>query len=155
MVDSKAPMPWIGAYAAAASLIWTVTLTVDTVHSVRHRKLWFPCRYSALNVASLTVLAVAVKLSMDLTTQMPGLFDQAAKSISTAFMCASSTHFMPSLEAMSERDILVNLTTLGILIVTLTVNVIIQVYTFDGPNIATDYKWSASNCSPFPATIAG
>ncbi|XP_022862529.1 uncharacterized protein LOC111382720 [Olea europaea var. sylvestris] len=129
MIDSKAPMPWIGLYAAVASLIWTVALTADTVHSIRHRKLWFPCRYSALNAASLTVLAIAVKLSMDLTTPMPGMFDQAAKSISTAFLCASTTHFMPSLGSMSDRGILVNLAALGILIVTLTVNVIIQVFT--------------------------
>ncbi|CAA3002879.1 Hypothetical predicted protein [Olea europaea subsp. europaea] len=129
MIDSKAPMPWIGLYAAVASLIWTVALSTATVHSVRHRKLWFPCRYSALNAASLTVLAIAVKLSMDLTTPMPGMFDQAAKSVSTAFLCASTTHFMPSLGSMSDRDIIVNLTALGILIVTLTVNVIIQVST--------------------------
>ncbi|CAA3000769.1 Hypothetical predicted protein [Olea europaea subsp. europaea] len=36
---------------------------------------------------------------------------------------------MPSLGSMSDRDILVNLTALGSLIVTLTVNVIIQVFT--------------------------
>ncbi|KAL2545320.1 hypothetical protein Fot_14553 [Forsythia ovata] len=129
MVDSNAPMPWIGVYAAVASLIWVVALMADVVYSVRHRKLWFPCRYSALNAASLTVLAIAVKLAMDLTTPMPGILDQAAKSRSTAFLCASTTHFMPSIGSMSDRDIVVNLTALGILIVTLTVNVIIQVFT--------------------------
>ncbi|KAL2518187.1 hypothetical protein Adt_14434 [Abeliophyllum distichum] len=129
MVDSNAPMPWIGVYAAVASLIWVVALTADVVHSVRHRKLWFPCRYSPLNAASLTVLAIAVKLAMDLTTPMPGILDQAAKSRSTAFLCASTTHFMPSIGSMSDRDIVVNLAALGILIVTLTVNVIIQVFT--------------------------
>ncbi|CAI9777031.1 unnamed protein product [Fraxinus pennsylvanica] len=101
----------------------------DTVLSLHHIKLWFPCRYSALNAASLIVLGIAVKLSMDLTTPMPGKFDHAGKSISTTFLCASTTHFMPSLGSMSDRDILVNLTALGILIVTLTLNVIIQVFT--------------------------
>ncbi|KAL2545335.1 hypothetical protein Fot_14568 [Forsythia ovata] len=129
MVDSNAPMPWIGVYAAVASLIWVFALMADVVHSVRHRKLWFPCRYSSLNAASLTVLAIAVKLAMDLTTPMPGILDQAAKNKSTAFLCASTTHFMPSLGSMSDRDIVVNLAALGILIVTLTVNVIIQVFT--------------------------
>ncbi|CAA3001741.1 Hypothetical predicted protein [Olea europaea subsp. europaea] len=129
MMDSKAPMPWIGLYAAVASLIWTLSLVIDLVTSVRHRKLWFPCRYSALNAASLTVLAIAVKLSMDLTTPMEGSYDQDAKSTSTTFLCVSTTHFMPSLGSMSEGDIVVNLTALGILIVTLTVNVTIQVFT--------------------------
>ncbi|XP_022895130.1 uncharacterized protein LOC111409320 isoform X4 [Olea europaea var. sylvestris] len=107
----------------------TVSLFIDAVISVRHRKLWFPCRFSSLNAASLTVLAVAVKLSMDLTTPMKGVYDQAAKITSTAFLCVSTTHFMPSLGSMSDRDIIVNLTALGILIVTLTVNVIIQAFT--------------------------
>ncbi|XP_022895121.1 uncharacterized protein LOC111409317 [Olea europaea var. sylvestris] len=129
MMDSKAPMPWIGLYAAVASLIWTVSLFIDAVISVRHRKLWFPCRFSSLNAASLTVLAVAVKLSMDLTTPMKDGYNQAAKNSSTAFFCVSTTHFMPSLGSMSDRDIIVNLTALGILIVTLTVNVIIQAFT--------------------------
>ncbi|XP_022895125.1 uncharacterized protein LOC111409319 [Olea europaea var. sylvestris] len=106
-----------------------VSLFIDAVISVRHRKLWFPCRFSSLNAASLTVLAVAVKLSMDLTTPMEGVYDQGAKISSTVFLCVSTTHFMPSLGSMSDRDIIVNLTALGILIVTLTVNVIIQAFT--------------------------
>ncbi|CAI9777568.1 unnamed protein product [Fraxinus pennsylvanica] len=129
MTDSNAPMPWIGLYAAGASLIWTLALLADAAISIRHRKLWFPCRYSALNAASLTVLAIAVKFSIDLTTPMKGIYDQTAKSSSTAFLCISTTHFMPSLGSMRDREILVNLTALGILIVTLTVNVIIQEFT--------------------------
>ncbi|XP_022893646.1 uncharacterized protein LOC111408095 [Olea europaea var. sylvestris] len=125
----KAPMPWIGLYAAVASLIWTLSLVIDALISVRQRKLWFPCRYSALNAASLTVLAVAVKLAMDLTTPMEGVIDQVAKTSSTALLCVSTAHFIPSLGSMSDRDILVNLTALGFLVGTLTVNVIIQVFT--------------------------
>ncbi|CAI9777565.1 unnamed protein product [Fraxinus pennsylvanica] len=108
---------------------WTLTLLADVAISIRYRKLWFPYRYSALNVASLTVLAVAVKLLVDLTIPMKGMPDQAAKSSSTAFLCVSTTHVMPSLGSMRDREILVNLTSLGILIVTLSVNVIIQVFT--------------------------
>ncbi|CAI9777569.1 unnamed protein product [Fraxinus pennsylvanica] len=129
MMVSTAPMLWIGLYAAIASLIWTLALLADAAISIRHRKLWFPCRYSALNAASLTVLAVAVKLSMDLTTPMKSTLDQTAKTTSTAFLCVSTTHFMPSLGSMRDGEILVNLTALGILIVTLTVNVIIQKFT--------------------------
>ncbi|CAI9784986.1 unnamed protein product [Fraxinus pennsylvanica] len=129
MVNSSAPMPWIGLYAAAASLVWVVALIADIIHSIRHKKLWFPCKYSALNATSLTVIAVAVKLAMDLTTSMPGSMDQFAKFSSTALLSASTIHFMPSLGSMNDREILTNLTALGILILTLTVNVIIQVFT--------------------------
>ncbi|CAA3001738.1 Hypothetical predicted protein [Olea europaea subsp. europaea] len=129
MMNANAPMPWIGLYAALASLTWTLLLVLDAVISIHSRKLWFPCRYSALNAVSMTALSIAVKLSMDLTTPMKGKYDQAAKFSSTAFLCISTTHFMPSLGSMSDRDILVNLTALGVLIVTLTVNVIIQVFT--------------------------
>ncbi|CAA2987689.1 Hypothetical predicted protein [Olea europaea subsp. europaea] len=129
MVDSTAPMPWIGLYAAAASLVWVFALIADIIHSLRRRKLWFPCKYSALNATSLTVIAAAVKLAMDLTTSMPGSTDQFAKFSSTALLCASTIHFLPSLGSMSDTEILTNLTALGILIVTLTVNVIIQVFT--------------------------
>ncbi|XP_022894868.1 uncharacterized protein LOC111409139 isoform X2 [Olea europaea var. sylvestris] len=66
---------------------------------------------------------------MDLTTPMEGRYDQATKGSSSAFLFVSTTHFMPSLGSMSDRDIIVNLTALDILIVTLTVNVIIQIST--------------------------
>ncbi|CAA3009487.1 Hypothetical predicted protein [Olea europaea subsp. europaea] len=69
-MNSNAPMPWIGLYAALASLTWTLSLVLDAVISVHSRKLWFPCRYSALNAVSMTALSIAVKLSMDLTTPM-------------------------------------------------------------------------------------
>ncbi|XP_022881595.1 uncharacterized protein LOC111398751 isoform X2 [Olea europaea var. sylvestris] len=129
MVDSSAPMPWIGLYAAAATLVWVFALIADIIHSLRRRKLWFPCKYSALNATSLTVIAVAVKLAMDSTTSMPASMDQFAKFSSTALLCASTIHFMPSLGSMSDPEILTNLTALGILIVTLTVNVVIQLFT--------------------------
>ncbi|CAI9777572.1 unnamed protein product [Fraxinus pennsylvanica] len=99
------------------------------MHSLRHKRLWFPCRYSALNAASLTALGIAVKFSMDLTTLMPGTYDQAAKRHSALFLCFSTAHFMPSLGSMSDRVIIVNLTTMGFFIVMLDVDVIIQVLT--------------------------
>ncbi|XP_022862531.1 uncharacterized protein LOC111382722 [Olea europaea var. sylvestris] len=127
MIDSKSPMPWIGVYAAVASGIWTLLLFADKMHSVRHRKLWFPCRYAALNATFLALMGIAVKLPMDLTTPMPGTYDQAAKRCSIAFLCASTAHVIPSLGSMSAREIIVNLTAVGILKVSHTVDVIIQV----------------------------
>ncbi|CAA3000766.1 Hypothetical predicted protein [Olea europaea subsp. europaea] len=127
MIDSKSPMPWIGVYAAVASGIWTLLLFADKMHSLLHRKLWFPCRYAAFNATFLALMGIAVKLPMDLTTSMPGTYDQAAKRCSIAFLCASTAHVIPSLGSMSAREIIVNLTAVGILKVSHTVDVIFQV----------------------------
>ncbi|CAA3002883.1 Hypothetical predicted protein [Olea europaea subsp. europaea] len=129
MIDSKAPIPWIGVYAAVASGIWTLLLFADTIHSLGRRKLWFPCRYAALNAAFVALIGIAVKLPMDLTTPMPGMYVQAAKRVGFAFLCASTAHAIPSLGSMSNREIIVNLTAIGMLKVSLAVDVIIQVLT--------------------------
>ncbi|CAA3000765.1 Hypothetical predicted protein [Olea europaea subsp. europaea] len=129
MIDSKAPIPWIGVYAAVASGIWTLLLFADKIHSLRHRKLWFPCRYAALNATFVALIGIAVKLPMDLTTPMPGTYDQAAKRVGFAFSCASTAHAMPSLGSMNNREIIVNLTAISMLKLSLAVDVIIQVLT--------------------------
>ncbi|MFS7894851.1 hypothetical protein Hanom_Chr08g00707971 [Helianthus anomalus] len=40
---------------------------------------WFPCKYFTLNAASLTDIAVAMKLPMDFSNSMPHVVDQAAR----------------------------------------------------------------------------
>ncbi|KAK1433081.1 hypothetical protein QVD17_09987 [Tagetes erecta] len=60
------PMLLIGIYIAFASLLCTLAMVADLVHAIRARKLWFPCKYFTLNAASLFVIAVAIKLPMDL-----------------------------------------------------------------------------------------
>uniref|UniRef100_A0A162AHZ2 Uncharacterized protein n=2 Tax=Daucus carota subsp. sativus TaxID=79200 RepID=A0A162AHZ2_DAUCS len=87
--DSKfsEPMPWIGIYVAAASALCALAMSVDTVHAFRYRKLWFPCSFFSLNATTLTLVAVAVKLSVDLNTSMPRSQDQLVKLSSTVFIC--------------------------------------------------------------------
>nr|GEW12051.1 hypothetical protein CTI12_AA104990 [Tanacetum cinerariifolium] len=65
------PMLWIGMYIALASLICILAMVGDLLHGLRARKLWFPCKYFTINAASLTVIAVAMKLPVDLTSSMP------------------------------------------------------------------------------------
>ncbi|KAB2054036.1 hypothetical protein ES319_A12G227600v1 [Gossypium barbadense] len=83
------PLPWIGVYIAAASLACALAMAADVIHGFRHSKLWFPCKFSTINATSLTIIAVAVKLSVDLNTPMPRGQDQLAKLSSAALICTA------------------------------------------------------------------
>ncbi|KAJ0488084.1 hypothetical protein HanRHA438_Chr12g0534971 [Helianthus annuus] len=123
------PMVWIGIYIALASLCCILAMLADLLHGLRSRKLWIPCKYFTFNAASLTVIAVAMKLPVDLTGPMPGVVDQLAKLGSMAFMCNMMANLLPSLAAMDRNGILANVTALGVLVITLVVNVCIQIQT--------------------------
>ncbi|CAH1452456.1 unnamed protein product [Lactuca virosa] len=123
------PMPWIGMYIALASLICTLAMVADLLHGLRNRKLWFPCKYFTLNAASLTVIAVAMKLPMDLSNLMPGDVDVVAKFGSVSFMCTMMANLLPSLATMDSKELISNIIALGVLVITLVVNVWIQIFT--------------------------
>ena len=123
------PMPWIGIYIAVASLFCILAMVADLIHGLRNRKLWFPCKYFTLNAASLTVIAVAMKLPVDLSNPMRGDSDQIAKIGSMAFMCTMMANLLPSLATMNSKELLTNIIALDILVITLIVNVCIQIYT--------------------------
>ncbi|XP_059659035.1 uncharacterized protein LOC132305409 [Cornus florida] len=125
----ESPMPWIGIYAAAASLVCSLAMVADIFHGFRHRKLWFPCKFFTLNAASLTLLAVSMKLPVDLSTTMPGELDQLAKLTSTTLMSTVIGNFMPSIGAMDDTEIFMNITALTILVITVFVNICIQLNT--------------------------
>ncbi|KAL1805943.1 hypothetical protein ACET3Z_029011 [Daucus carota] len=129
--DSKfsEPMPWIGIYVAAASAVCALAMSLDAVHAFRYRKFWFPCRFFSLNATTLTLIAVAVKLSVDLNTSMPRSQDQLAKLSSTVFICTIMGNFMPSLGTMENKELLMNIMALGILVITAIVNICIQLAT--------------------------
>nr|GEW93317.1 reverse transcriptase domain-containing protein [Tanacetum cinerariifolium] len=126
--DSK-PMPWIGNYITVASSFCILTMVADLLHGIQNRKLWFPCKYFTLNAASLTVIAVAMKLPLDLNNPMPGAADQWTKRGSMAFMCTMMANFLPSLATMNNKELVTNIIALDILVITLIVNVCIQVNT--------------------------
>ncbi|KAL2515684.1 hypothetical protein Fot_29655 [Forsythia ovata] len=123
----EAPMPWIGMYVAAASLVCSLAMTVDVFHGFRTKKLWFPSKYFSINAASLSLLAVAMKLSVDLTTHMWTVTDRLAKVSSLIFMSTAMGNFMTSLGTMNDKEILLNVIALGILVITVIVNVCIQI----------------------------
>lgn len=122
-------MPWIGRYIVAASLICILAMLADAVQGIRRRKFWLPCRFFTFNAASLTLLGVVVKLPLDLNNPMPGETDQMAKLSSVVFMSTAMANFMPSLALMDSKDILIDMTALGILLMTLVVNVCIELGT--------------------------
>lgn len=125
----SSPMPLIGIYVAAASLLCTIAMAADAFLAFRLKRLWFPCKFFALNAASLTVLAVTMKLPVDISEPMPGHTDQLSKLASTAFMCVVIGNFMPSIGAMSNKEILSNVVALDILVITIIVNLCIEMYT--------------------------
>ncbi|KAM0045638.1 hypothetical protein Hdeb2414_s0009g00306321 [Helianthus debilis subsp. tardiflorus] len=92
------PMPWIGIYVAAASLICGIAMTIDALHAFRYKKFWFPCKFFSLNATTLTVIAVAIKFSVDLNAAMPRRQDQLAKVSSSAFICMVMGNLLPSLD---------------------------------------------------------
>ncbi|KFK31360.1 hypothetical protein AALP_AA6G102400 [Arabis alpina] len=123
------PMPSIGIYVAVASLICGLAMAADLLHGFRHRKFWFPCKFFSLNATSLTFIAVAIKLSVDLNTSMPSRHDQLAKLSSSVFVCTVMGNSMPSLGIMDNEDLFMNLMALGILVITDVVNICIQLGT--------------------------
>ena len=131
MDDTKfsKPMPWIGIYIAAASLACLIAMGADLIHGIRGRKLWFPCKFFCLNATSLAIIAVAVKLSVDLNTPMPHRHDQLSKLSSSALICTIMANSMPTLGITENKDTMMNLMAMAILVVTMIVNICIQFVT--------------------------
>ncbi|XP_076911380.1 uncharacterized protein LOC143569313 [Bidens hawaiensis] len=133
------PMVWIGIYIAIASLFCILPIVADLIHGFKNKKLWFPCKYFTLNAASLTVIAIAMKLPMDLTDSMPHAVDQAVKLGSMAFMCTIMANVLPSLASMDSNELLTNTIALEVLVITLVVNVFIQTETGEVPSYEAPY----------------
>ncbi|KAG6419027.1 hypothetical protein SASPL_121235 [Salvia splendens] len=122
-----AAMPWVGLYIAAASTVCILAMLADAFNSFRRKKLWFPCKYTSLNASSLTLLAVAMKLPMDLNTVMINTAtDASAKFTSLLFMSTALNTLMPSLGSMNDKELLTNCVGLALLVVTITANVSIH-----------------------------
>nr|XP_043613801.1 uncharacterized protein LOC122585740 isoform X2 [Erigeron canadensis] len=123
------PISWIGMYIAAASLLCVFAMAADLWHGLRNSKRWFPCKYFTVNAAFLSVISAAMKLPMDISSSMPGNVDQLTKLGSMAFLCTMMANFLPSLATMNSKELLTNITGLGVMVITLVVNVGIQIKT--------------------------
>ncbi|XP_076929685.1 uncharacterized protein LOC143594195 [Bidens hawaiensis] len=118
---SKVMMPWVGLYTAAASLICTLAMAADTIQALWQWKLWFPNRFFTLNAATITLIAIAMKLPVDLSTEL-----METKSLSMFFLVAMLANLLPSLGLMDDRELLTNIVALAILLITIVVNMVIQ-----------------------------
>lgn len=125
----NAPLPLIGIYIVVACVICMVAMGIDTIHGLLHRRIWFPCRFFPINATSLTLLSVACKLPLDLSTPMPGPQDQLTKLSGTVFICVVMAFSMPSLGVMEDPEIVSNMAALFIFVITVVVNVCIQLGT--------------------------
>ncbi|XXG57311.1 hypothetical protein AAC387_Pa03g4497 [Persea americana] len=123
------PLPWIGLYIAVASLLCSLLMGLDTFLGFRRRKLWFPCKFFSLNATSLILLSVATKLPVDLNTSMPRPHDQLTKLSGTVLICTVMGNFITSLGTMDGSEMIANVIALGILVVTVIVNIGIQMGT--------------------------
>ncbi|KAK4437253.1 hypothetical protein Salat_0059200 [Sesamum alatum] len=121
-------MPWIGLYIAVASAVCTLAIAADVFNGIRFKKLWFPCKYLSLNATSLTILGVAMKLPVDLNTVLMFESNGLARFSSLVFMSTAMANFISSLGSMEDKEILMNVVALGILVITIVVNVWIQVF---------------------------
>ncbi|KAI3766116.1 hypothetical protein L2E82_16166 [Cichorium intybus] len=72
-----------------------------------------------MNAASFTVIAVAMKLPMDLNNSTPGHVDKAAKLGSVGFMCAMMANVLPALATMDNKELIANIIPLGVQILEL------------------------------------
>ncbi|XP_024984256.1 uncharacterized protein LOC112520189 [Cynara cardunculus var. scolymus] len=131
MKSTAEAMPWVGLYVAVASLICTLAMAADVFQGFRQRKLWFPCKFFTLNAASITLIAIAMKLPVDLTTNISN--DDAfiypnwsIRSTSIYFLLTMLANFLPSLGGMDDKELFTNIIALGILIITIIVNMFIQ-----------------------------
>ncbi|KAJ0432179.1 hypothetical protein HanIR_Chr17g0856411 [Helianthus annuus] len=148
------PMVWIGIYIATASFFCILAMAADLLHGFRSKKFWFPCKYFSLNAASMTVIAVAMKLMVDLSSVMPNYMDQETKPGSLAFMCTMMANLMPSLASMDNTTLLANVIGLSILVITMVVNICIQINTGVITNFPLGYATNYVNSNIIASVYA-
>nr|GLL25949.1 uncharacterized protein LOC109189719 [Ipomoea trifida] len=121
MVEKNiSPMPIIGLYVAAASAICTFAMTFNSffMFIISLGNPLSKSKIFSLNATWLTLLAVATKLTGDLTSPMWSYRDNLTKITSTFFLTLAMSQFFISLGFMNGTDMLTNLTALSILVCT-------------------------------------
>ncbi|KAL5716141.1 hypothetical protein ACHQM5_017870 [Ranunculus cassubicifolius] len=126
----SSPVPYIGLYIAAGSAVCMLFMLLDIISAFRQQKQrWIPCRLYSLNSVTLTILSICVKIPVDLTTEMPGVYDQLAKLTGTTLICISMGFFNLSVGDNSDSESVTNMAALAILVITVIVNICIQIST--------------------------
>nr|GMD53092.1 uncharacterized protein LOC109189563 [Ipomoea batatas]GME06692.1 uncharacterized protein LOC109189563 [Ipomoea batatas] len=125
------PMPFIGLYVAAASLLCSFAMFCNSYVTFFNLFAMFnlPIKIFGLNATWLTLLAVATKLTGDLTSPMWSYDDNLSKISSTLFLTLAMAQFFTLLGCMSGTAMLGNLMALSILVFTVLVDLCIQLGT--------------------------
>ncbi|KAD3337641.1 hypothetical protein E3N88_33161 [Mikania micrantha] len=114
-------LPWMGLYAALASSICIIVMAADAILAIWQWKLWFPNRFFTLNATTITLIAITMKLPVDLSSGI-----SSSKYISVFFLVTMLANFLPSLGLMNDTELLMNIVALAILVITIFVNMVIQ-----------------------------
>ncbi|KAL5713321.1 hypothetical protein ACHQM5_015407 [Ranunculus cassubicifolius] len=125
----SSPIPLIGLYIAAGSLLLMLIMLYDIAAAFRSYKHWLPCKHFTLNSVTLSLIAIAAKLPVDLTTAMPKPVDQLSKLTATCLICMVMGFLHPSLANNSKSECITNMVALTIFVVTVAVNMCIQMVT--------------------------
>ncbi|KAK9081142.1 hypothetical protein Syun_030505 [Stephania yunnanensis] len=125
----SSPVPFIGLYIAGGTSVCILLMVFDAIHGLRRKIRYIPCRFFSLNSITLTLLGVATKIPVDLTSYMPSDLDQLAKLSGTTVICIYMGFVFPSLGGSRESESISNLVALGIFVVTVFVNICIQIST--------------------------
>ena len=72
----------------------------------------------------INLLAIAMKLPVDLSTETTSRVDQMEKNSGSVLIFTVTGNFMPSLGQMSNKEIVMNVAALNILVVTILVNLL-------------------------------
>ncbi|KAK9122581.1 hypothetical protein Sjap_012183 [Stephania japonica] len=125
----SSPVPIIGLYIAGASLVCLMLMLCDVYFAIRRKARYIPCRLFSFNSFTLTLLAIAAKLPVDLTTNMPSARDQLSKLTGTAMICICIGFMAPSLANSKKGEGKANLASIGLFVVTVIVNMCIEMRT--------------------------
>ncbi|KAK9140918.1 hypothetical protein Scep_010599 [Stephania cephalantha] len=125
----SSPVPFIGLYIAGGTSVCILLMVFDAIHGLRRKIRYIPCRFFSLNSITLTLLGVATKIPVDLTSYMPSDLDQLSKLSGTTVICIYMGSIFPSLGGSRESESISNLVALGIFVVTVFVNICIQIST--------------------------
>ncbi|CAL9155537.1 unnamed protein product, partial [Musa hybrid cultivar] len=124
------PLPWVGLFAAAASSTCALTMAYDAISAVCRRRLWFPSSLFSLNATTITLLSIASKLPLDLSSPMPSRFDQLAKLSGSALLATAAANLLLSVASFRNfASAASNLGALAIFLVAFVSNVAIQIST--------------------------
>ncbi|XP_076938712.1 uncharacterized protein LOC143606995 [Bidens hawaiensis] len=129
----KEAMPWVGLYVGVASLICIIAMATDAVQAIWQWKLWFPNKFFTFNASTITLIAIAMKLPVDLSCCLPEegcrIYIVYTKMIGIYFLTAMLANFLPSLGHMDDKELMMNIVALGVFLITMAVNIGIQIYT--------------------------